>query len=88
MERELTKYGKVDKTILATFLVVIIYMAVGIWIQPQISHYEDCLTDLASIRKIYYNLVDDLAWLEIDDENHYKRAAEIIYPLILERDSA
>lgn len=51
-------------------------------------HYEDCLTDLAQKRDIYFNLVNDLAWLEIDDESHYKRAVEIIYPLISMRDSS
>lgn len=49
-------------------------------------HYEDCLTDLAVSCKINFNLVDDLAWIEIDDEQHHKRAVEVIYPLINKRD--
>jgi 2-aminoethylphosphonate-pyruvate transaminase len=49
-------------------------------------HYEDCLTDLASENEINFELVNDLAWIEIDDEQHHKRAVEKIYPLILKRD--
>ncbi|MDZ7764238.1 MAG: sugar phosphate nucleotidyltransferase [Melioribacteraceae bacterium] len=49
-------------------------------------HYEDCLTDLAPSCEINFNLVDDLAWIEIDDEQHHKRAVEVIYPLINNRD--
>lgn len=49
-------------------------------------HYEDCLTDVSSKSVINYELIEDLAWLEIDDENHYTRAQELIYPRILDRD--
>jgi len=49
--------------------------------------YEDCLTDLSSLKEINYELVEDLAWIEIDDENHFKKAKEIIYPQIQKRDS-
>lgn len=50
-------------------------------------HYEDCLTDLANDVEINYELIDDLAWIEIDDENHHQRAVENIYPLIKKRDA-
>lgn len=50
-------------------------------------HYEDCLTDLAKDVEINYELIDDLAWIEIDDENHHQRAVNKIYPLIKERDA-
>ena len=49
--------------------------------------YEDCLTDLSNHKEINYELVEDLAWIEIDDENHFKKAKEIIYPRIQKRDS-
>ncbi|NNG28264.1 MAG: NTP transferase domain-containing protein, partial [Ignavibacteriaceae bacterium] len=49
--------------------------------------YEDCLTDLSTLKEINYELVKDLAWIEIDDENHFKKAKEIIYPRIQKRDS-
>jgi len=50
-------------------------------------HYEDCLTDLAASNEINYKVIEDLAWIEIDDEQHYKRAVEVINPLIIKRDS-
>jgi 2-aminoethylphosphonate-pyruvate transaminase len=50
-------------------------------------HYEDCLTDLAGDNEINFHLIEDLAWIEIDDEQHHKRAIEKIYPLICRRDS-
>jgi L-glutamine-phosphate cytidylyltransferase len=50
-------------------------------------HYEDCLTDLSNNIAINYQCVKNLAWTEIDDENHLKKAREKIYPLIQQRDS-
>ena len=35
---------------------------------------------------VYYKVIDDLAWAEIDDANHYKRAKYQVYPLIQERE--
>jgi 2-aminoethylphosphonate-pyruvate transaminase len=51
-------------------------------------HYEDCLSDLADDFEINYELITDLAWIEIDDENHYNRAFNIIYPEIIRRDAS
>lgn len=49
--------------------------------------YEDCLTDLSSLKKINYELVEDLAWIEIDDKKHFKKAKENVYPQVQKRDS-
>ncbi len=49
-------------------------------------HYEDCLTDVSDDIAIHYHYIEDLAWSEIDDENHLIRAQEKIYPLIKQRD--
>ena len=49
-------------------------------------HYEDCLTDVSDDIDIQYHYIEDLAWSEIDDENHLIRAQEKIYPLIKQRD--
>ncbi len=49
--------------------------------------YEDCLTDLSSLIEINYELVKDLAWIEIDDKNHLKKAKENVYPQVQKRDS-
>lgn len=37
MERKHPKYSKFDRTLLTSYLAAIIYTAVGIWLQPQIS---------------------------------------------------
>ncbi len=50
-------------------------------------HYEDCLTDISDDIDIRYHCIEDLAWTEIDDENHLARAQERVYPLIKQRDS-
>ncbi|MBT8378027.1 MAG: 2-aminoethylphosphonate--pyruvate transaminase [Ignavibacteria bacterium] len=49
--------------------------------------YEDCLTDVSKMKEINYEFVEDLAWIEIDDKNHFKRAVEKIYPLVQKRDA-
>ncbi len=49
--------------------------------------YEDCLTDVSNSIAIHYQCVENLAWNEIDDENHLNKAREKIYPLIIQRDS-
>lgn len=49
--------------------------------------YEDCITDLSHSSQINFELAEDLAWIEIDDENHLKKASEKVYPLVLDRDS-
>ena len=49
--------------------------------------YEDCLTDISNLKEINFELIEDLAWMEIDDNNHFKKASEKIYPLIQKRDS-
>lgn len=45
--------------------------------------YETGLTETAKSRPIPCHLVPDLAWAEIDDENHLSRAREIVYPRIM-----
>ncbi len=52
----------------------------------RLYHYEDCLTDISDDIAIHYHYIEDLAWTEIDDENHLTRAHEKIYPLIKQRD--
>jgi len=42
--------------------------------------YEAGLTETAKTYPIPCRLIDDLAWAEIDDENHLARAREKIYP--------
>jgi 2-aminoethylphosphonate-pyruvate transaminase len=49
--------------------------------------YEDCFSDLSNLKEINYELVEDLAWIEIDDKNHFIKAKQKVYPLIQKRDS-
>lgn len=41
--------------------------------------YETCLTETAKTHPIACHLAADLAWAEIDDENHLARARETVY---------
>ena len=48
-------------------------------------NYEDALVGAATKHPIHIMVIQDLAWCEIDDENHLKRALDLIYPKILQR---
>ncbi len=43
-------------------------------------HYEDALVGAAALHPIHVKVVEDLAWCEIDDDNHLSRALNLIYP--------
>jgi len=49
-------------------------------------HYEHILNDLAGTENIYVKKIDDYAWCEIDNEHHYKRAVEIVYPKLKKKE--
>jgi len=53
---------------------------------PCRNHYEETLSDLCTTRAIAYLRVDDLLWTEIDNANHYERAAQTVHPQILNAD--
>ncbi len=48
-------------------------------------NYEDALVGTAVNYDIFIKVIQDLAWCEIDDENHLQRALTQVYPKILER---
>jgi len=48
-------------------------------------HYEDALVGVSNELSLHVEIINDLAWCEIDDESHLKRAVSIVYPKILER---
>jgi 2-aminoethylphosphonate-pyruvate transaminase len=48
-------------------------------------HYEDAFVGISSSQPIKVKVVEDLAWCEIDDENHLQRALQIVYPKIKHR---
>ena len=43
-------------------------------------HYEDALVGVAASHPIHVKVVEELAWCEIDDDNHLSRALNLIYP--------
>ncbi|MEZ4971998.1 MAG: phosphocholine cytidylyltransferase family protein [Cyclobacteriaceae bacterium] len=49
-------------------------------------HYEDAMVGISKELPLFVKVVKDLAWCEIDDPNHYRRAIEVIYPKILKRE--
>jgi 2-aminoethylphosphonate-pyruvate transaminase len=53
-----------------------------------VDYETDCLVGVAPAVPIHCEVIDDLLWSEIDDEAHYRRALERIYPLIRTRDAA
>jgi len=51
--------------------------------------YEtDCLVAAAARYPVFCHLVADVAWAEIDDDRHWRRAVDQVYPAILRRDAA
>jgi 2-aminoethylphosphonate-pyruvate transaminase len=48
-------------------------------------NYEDALVGTSINHNIVIKVIQDLAWCEIDDENHLRRAVTKVYPKILER---
>lgn len=51
-----------------------------------LEYEADGLVAAGRARPLFCELVDDLAWCEIDDEEHLRRARELVYPRIRERD--
>lgn len=49
-------------------------------------HYEEVIYELSKTYPIKCKLIDKLNWIEIDNENDLKRALEIIYPKILQKE--
>src|SRR5688572_21137460 len=46
----------------------------------RMMNYEDALVGASIEHDIFIKDVDDLAWWEIDDENHLQRALNLVYP--------
>jgi 2-aminoethylphosphonate-pyruvate transaminase len=52
-----------------------------------VAYETDCLVNVAQHYPVYYRLVPDLLWSEIDDAAHLERARTSIYPAIIRSDS-
>lgn len=50
----------------------------------KVDYETDALVDAAQSYPVYYTVVEDLLWSEIDDRQHLLRAKEEIYPAIQE----
>jgi 2-aminoethylphosphonate-pyruvate transaminase len=48
--------------------------------------YEDALVGISKDTDLYVHKLNGLAWCEVDDENHWNRAVDVIYPIIRERE--
>ena len=48
--------------------------------------YERGFCQILGAHDFFVKKIDDLIWCEIDDENHLKRAENLIYPKLLERE--
>ncbi|HNP95504.1 MAG TPA: phosphocholine cytidylyltransferase family protein [Cyclobacteriaceae bacterium] len=49
-------------------------------------HYEDAMVGISGEVPLFVKVVKDLAWCEIDDPDHYRRAVEEVYLKIMKRD--
>jgi 2-aminoethylphosphonate-pyruvate transaminase len=49
--------------------------------------YEDGLVGISEDVDLYINKLDDFVWCEVDDEQHWTRAINTIYPMILAKES-
>lgn len=54
---------------------------------PCSSHYEECISEVGSEWVVPYLRISDLVWTEIDDQFHFDRAIEIIYPKIKQQET-
>jgi 2-aminoethylphosphonate-pyruvate transaminase len=45
-------------------------------------NYEDALVAIAEVHRIHVKVIEELVWCEIDDENHLRRALNLVYPKI------
>ena len=53
----------------------------------RLDYETDGLVQAAASYPVYCHLVADVAWAEIDDDRHWRRALERVYPEILRRDA-
>jgi 2-aminoethylphosphonate-pyruvate transaminase len=54
--------------------------------KPDID-YERGFVEIAETCPLFVKKIDDLAWSEIDDEDHLRRALQTVYPRIKEREA-
>lgn len=55
-------------------------------VYPCSNHYEECISDICSEKEVPFLCVENLVWTEIDDQSHYDRAINEIYPKISKKE--
>ena len=50
-----------------------------------VDYETDCLVGVAQDYSVYYHVINDLMWSEIDDADHLERAKKTVYPAIVNR---
>ncbi len=75
----------ITKLSLATARELFILVEPEFEISPKMD-YEAALVLLGKTRNVFVKIVEDLAWCEIDNEEHLKRAEKIVFPKILKNE--
>jgi 2-aminoethylphosphonate-pyruvate transaminase len=69
----------------SAFQKMCIYAEAAFEVKPNID-YEYALVGISKNVNLYVHKLNDLAWCEVDDENHWNRAVDAIYPIIKARE--
>lgn len=74
----------ISKISLATFKKVCFFHQENATLIKNID-YEIALTNYSRINAIKVDKIDDLVWTEIDNQEHFNRAINVIYPKLMEK---
>ncbi|MFX3623579.1 MAG: 2-aminoethylphosphonate aminotransferase [Ectobacillus sp.] len=76
----------ITKLSYAAFQKMCAYAKRAFQVYPRID-YEQALVGIAKDVDLYIHRCERLAWCEVDDETHWKRALEVVYPVIKAKES-
>jgi 2-aminoethylphosphonate-pyruvate transaminase len=69
------------------FLVAMFAFAERAFQDSLFIEYEEAINSAASHQKMHFLKIDNLVWGEIDDEEHYRRVKQSVYPELMRLDS-
>ena len=78
----------ISKLSMGTFERMIAYAEARYKVNEYEIHYEDVFVGISNKTNLLVKVVAGMAWCEIDDANHLKRATSVVYPRILAKESA